>query len=95
MNLRKRAQGQECEARLPGICNGNQETTVLAHLRRCGIAGVGQKPVDLCGIPMCSACHDETDRRTRRIPAEELDGYLLDALCRTLDRYAKEGVVRW
>lgn len=29
-NLRKEAKGRECQVRLPGICNGNNETVVLA-----------------------------------------------------------------
>ena len=31
MNLRKLAKGRDCQVRLPGICNGNPETVVLAH----------------------------------------------------------------
>ncbi len=30
-NLRKEARGRECQVRIYGICNGNPETTVLAH----------------------------------------------------------------
>jgi len=61
--LRTLAQGQPCYARLTGVCNGNPETTVLAHIRRGGIAGVGMKPDDVCGIPACSSCHDVIDGR--------------------------------
>lgn len=34
MNLRDRAKGQDCYLRLPGHCNFNPETVVLAHIRR-------------------------------------------------------------
>ena len=30
-NLRKEARGRECQVRIYGVCNGNPETTVLAH----------------------------------------------------------------
>ncbi|MGV3346389.1 nuclease domain-containing protein, partial [Enterobacteriaceae bacterium LUAb1] len=36
-NLRKEAKGRECQVRIPGICNGNSETVVLAHLRMAGV----------------------------------------------------------
>ncbi|HBS0984508.1 DUF1364 family protein, partial [Klebsiella pneumoniae] len=32
-NLRKAARGRECTVRIPGYCNGNPETSVLAHYR--------------------------------------------------------------
>lgn len=31
--LTKAARGRECQVRIPGVCNGNPETTVLAHYR--------------------------------------------------------------
>lgn len=60
-NLRKLAKGQPCMVRLPGVCNGNQETTVLAHYRMAGICGAGQKPIDECGAWACSSCHSFVD----------------------------------
>lgn len=93
MNLRKLARGQPCMVRLPSICNFNVETTVLAHLRRGGVAGVGQKPPDLCGVWACSACHDEIDRRTREQDTKDIDGDLLEALCRQLAWYDKHEIL--
>lgn len=60
---RESAQGQDCTLRLP-CCNHNPETTVLAHLRMFGWAGMAQKPPDFLGVYACSACHDALDRRT-------------------------------
>jgi len=60
--LRKAAQGRECQVRLP-CCNGNPETTVLAHYRLAGISGMGMKSPDAIGAWACSACHDAIDRR--------------------------------
>ncbi|KJV08031.1 hypothetical protein VZ94_00995 [Methylocucumis oryzae] len=53
--------------RIPGVCNRNNETTVLAHLNG---GGVGAKKHDLFAAFACSACHDEIDRRTRVIDVE-------------------------
>lgn len=32
-NLCKAARGRECQVRIPGVCNGKSETSVLAHIR--------------------------------------------------------------
>lgn len=64
MNLRKEARGRECQVRIPDVCNGNRETTVLAHYRLIGQSGMGIKSDDLAfGAWACSACHDAIDRR--------------------------------
>lgn len=57
------ARGRECTIRLEGVCNGNPETTVLAHFRMLGISGIGIKSPDVVGAWACSACHDAVDRR--------------------------------
>lgn len=64
MNLRKIAKGKPCMVRLPDVCNHNDETTVLAHIRMAGISGMGIKADDLLGAWACSACHDAIDRRS-------------------------------
>lgn len=53
-NLCKAARGRECQVRIPGICNGNHETTVLAHIRMAGLCGTGIKPPDLIATIACS-----------------------------------------
>jgi len=63
-DLRKAARGRECQVRIPGVCNGNSETSVLAHIRLAGLCGTGIKPPDLIATIACSSCHDEIDRRT-------------------------------
>ena len=65
MNLRKLAKGQPCMIRVPGVCNRNPETTVLAHYRLAGTCGTGIKPPDHLGAWACSACHDAVDGRVR------------------------------
>ena len=61
-DLRKAARGRECQVRIPGVCNGNPETSVLAHIRLTGLCGTGTKPPDLIATIACSACHDEIVR---------------------------------
>jgi hypothetical protein len=90
MNLRKLARDQPCMVRIPGICNFDPTTTVLAHIRRGGVGGMGIKPPDLCGVWACSSCHDVIDgRRVSEVPDGELEEYILDALCRTLAKVSE------
>jgi hypothetical protein len=60
--IRKAAKGQDCQVRIPGICNFNPETTVLAH--RPG-GPLGGKNPDYQGAFCCSSCHDIVDGRVR------------------------------
>lgn len=92
-DLRKFARGKPCMVRVATVCNGNPETTVLAHIRRGNVAGIGQKPPDLCGVWACSSCHDAIDRRAHGLTVLEVDSYLIDALCRQLAWYAKHEVL--
>ena len=89
IDLRKFAKGKECQVRAIGICNFDPETTVLAHIRRRGVAGVGQKPHDLIAVHACSNCHDAMDGRAG-IMNEISDTDLLDAVCGTLEVVGKE-----
>ena len=61
--LRKEARGRPCQIRVPGICTGGGEDTVLAHYRLAGHCGIGQKPMDILGAWSCAACHDAVDGR--------------------------------
>lgn len=78
--LRASARGQDCTLRLPGTCNFNPETTVLAHLP-CGQKGMGMKSPDNMAIFCCSACHDVLDGRARGEPIDYQD--VLRALAET------------
>lgn len=93
-NLRKEARGRECQVRLPGICNGNAETVVLAHYRMSGICGTGIKPDDLFGAWACSGCHDEIDRRTRLTDADSAHLAHLEGVIRTQAVLLAEGKIR-
>jgi hypothetical protein len=75
------ARNQQCYMRLPGVCNGNPETTVLAHIRRGNLGGTGLKPVSIFAVPMCFDCHNAYDARCRtKYSRTELDAEALRAL---------------
>jgi len=60
--IRNSAKGRDCTVRIPGICNHNPETVVLAHMNG---GGAGMKVPDWEACYACSNCHDAIDRRLR------------------------------
>lgn len=96
MRLRRLAKGKPCLVRIPGVCTGDPATTVLAHYRMPGQAGVGMKPDDLLGAWACSRCHDVVDgREPRPIEFSREDIRLMHAegILRTLVVLKKQGHV--
>ena len=95
MSLRKEARGRGCTVRIPGVCNFNSETVVLAHIRVAGVSGMGLKSPDLLGAWACSNCHDEIDGRThtRGLSRDELRLAHYDGMARTIMQLHKEGLV--
>lgn len=76
--------------RLPGVCNFNPETTVLAHVP-CGQKGMGMKGPDQISAYTCSACHDALDGRSR---AAEVDGWgVIRAVAETQQRMIEKGLL--
>jgi hypothetical protein len=77
--------------RLPGICNHDPDTTVLAHVRLIGVSGMGVKSPDLLGAWACSACHDVVDRRVKtNIDIGEIRLAHLEGMVRTINQLVKE-----
>lgn len=64
-DLRKAAWGQMCQVRIPGHCNHNPETSVLAHYRLAGTCGTATKPHDMQAAIASSNCHDIVDGRVK------------------------------
>ena len=95
MSLRREAKGRGCMVRIPGVCNFNSETVVLAHIRLQGVSGMGMKSPDLCGAWACSACHDECDGRTHKsgMTRDELRLAHYDGMARTIMQLHKEGLI--
>jgi hypothetical protein len=96
----KSASGQECQVRVPGVCNHNPETVVFAHLNG---AGIGKKALDIHGAYACSDCHSWLDRQyayDENIEAHSSmdrryirDLYHMDAVIRTQEIMFKEGIL--
>ena len=87
--LRKLARGRDCQIRLPGICNFNPETTVLAHYRMSGVSGMGMKAPDICAAWACSACHSYVDSHRDDATARSF----LEGIIRTQHALVKEGAL--
>ena len=56
------ARDKDCQVRVPGYCNFDTSTTVLAHLNG---GGMGTKCPDWQGSFSCSSCHDIVDFRVK------------------------------
>jgi hypothetical protein len=89
MNLRNEARGRDCTIRLPGVCNFDPATTVLAHYRMAGLSGMGMKSPDLCGAWACSACHAYADSHRDDATARAF----LEGVLRTIAALNHEGKV--
>lgn len=81
-----------CMVRIPGICNGNPETTVGAHLNG---AGMGLKHDDLFLAACCSDCHDALDGRVRtEYTTEQLELMHHKGVIRTQQLWLKMGLIK-
>jgi len=71
------ARGKMCTLLIPGICNGNPETSVWAHSNEL-IHGKGRgiKAHDIFGCIACSDCHDAVDGRRFGLSVDEQKYYL-------------------
>ena len=88
--VRELARGKFCTLRLMG-CDGGGDTTVHAHIRRFGWAGMNQKPHDFLGVHACANCHDMLDSRSASAPIGDDD--ILRALGETLSRLYAAGLL--
>jgi Protein of unknown function (DUF1364) len=86
--LRDSARGRDCTLQLPGICNHDPETTVLAHLRS-DVKGVGNKSDDWHACFCCSACHEALDQRPHMV----MCWHVLRALQRTQKYWFEYGYI--
>ncbi len=78
--LRNLARRKPCMMRL-NRCNGDPETTVLAHIRRDNV-GMSTKGIDLFGVWACSTCHDMIDGRCNA-GEKATDAEILRGIART------------
>ena len=85
------AKGEECQVRVPNVCNGNNETVVLAHLNG---GGIGAKYHDIHGAYCCIACHTWLDGGyAKHTPREIRDLYHLQGMVRTQQILIKKGLI--
>jgi hypothetical protein len=78
--------------RIPGVCNFNPRTTVLAH--RPG-GPMGGKNPDYQGAFCCSSCHDMVDGRVMHdeFDQETLVGWFYEAVFRTQEILRSMGLI--
>lgn len=75
------AKGEDCQIRVPGVCNHRTETTVLAHLNG---GGGGMKHPDCEASYACSSCHDVIDGRVKSdYRRDEVNYMLMEGCVRT------------
>ncbi len=88
------ARNEECQIRMPGICNGNPETVVWCHANGSAAGkGIGMKSPDLLGAYGCSSCHDEYDRRTSKLDLITARLYFAEGHYRSLVKLIERGLV--
>lgn len=94
--ITKSARGQSCTVRIPSICNGNNETVVLAHINGVRFGhGIGQKVNDAFGAYACSSCHDAVDGRTpTQYRRAELKLMHLEGVIETQAILMQEGLIK-
>lgn len=88
---RDSARGQECQVRLPGICSGNDEETILAHLNG---GGMGMKKNDIHASFCCASCHNVLDGRVPTMyDRDTLELAHRQGVERTQDIWIKSGLL--
>lgn len=84
------ARGERCTLEIPGVCNGNPETTIAAHAQfEGGITGGKTDDVSVCFA--CSSCHEFVDGY--RIEPEHRWYHLGRGVVRTLKRLVELGLI--
>lgn len=80
---------------IPGVCNGNPETTVAAHSNQQKHGkGVGHKSDDCFIAFACSACHDAIDGRAGRLAKEDRHEHWEIGYIRTMRYLFSRGLVK-
>ena len=95
--ITKSARGEQCQIRIPGVCNRNPETVVWCHANGSAAGkGIGMKSPDLLGAYGCSACHDVYDGRDMRYGymREEVDLMFWEGHARSLRILIEKGLVK-
>lgn len=94
--LREAAKHQCCTVQIVGVCGGDPEETVLAHLPDPTTNGMGKKAHDLCACWACYWCHrvlDGVDPWPER-EAPHRQWYMRRAQHRTILALVEQGVLK-
>lgn len=78
--IRASARDEDCQIRIPGVCNFNPKTTVLCHL---GGAGWALKSNDIHSAYGCSKCHLVVDGAKSEFTRDEINLMFYDGMVRT------------
>lgn len=90
--LTESARDQECQIRIPGVCNHDITTTVLAHLNGAGMA---YKHSDIHGAYSCSRCHAVVDgEKQNDWTPDMLKLFHFDAVIRTQKIMLDKGLIK-
>lgn len=94
--IRKAARGEACTLLIPGVCNGDPDTTVLCHSNALADGkGMGLKAPDTAACFGCAACHDVLDGRRPRpdgITLHMVLGAFVRAVAKTHERLKMKGI---
>ena len=64
--ITRSARDEECQIRIPLVCNRMNETVVFCHANGSAAGkGLWQKSPDYLGAYGCSSCHDVVDYRVK------------------------------
>lgn len=86
------ARNQMCQIRLPGSCNHDPSTTVLAHLNG---AGGALKHLNIHGAYSCYGCHQAVDGQAKtEWTQDQLKRWHLEGVIRTQIIMVQEGVLK-
>lgn len=88
--LRDSARGETCTLQIAGVCCGDWDTTVLAHLAS---GGMGMKTDDTESCYACDTCHAAIDGRAPWDERSMKDWYARRAQARTIRRMFEKGVI--
>lgn len=86
------SKGETCKLRIPGVCTGDTETVIPAHIRDRH-TGRSIKASDLSVTDACFACHEVFDGRNGTLPREDWLYYALRGLQETLEGREARGLL--
>lgn len=91
------ARNEECQVRLPDICNRDNATVVWAHCNKMAAGkGKGLKAIEPLGSYACSSCHDAIDSRVRTSYTRmQLENAFYEGMMRSFVKLVEKGLVKF